>query len=187
MEKSKTALLVGFACMRALSTGVEIVDQVLGGITPGLPCVIAGPSGAGRTVIALQTAASALESGRVVSFLCNEPAPFLMRQAASLGFDFQGPLQSGQLALLEMDTEIASLMTSLGSVALLAAIRREQPLTSLLIIDPFTVLTTGLFDEAQLRARARISSERQPTGGCSSRWRPSDSRCSRVSSGSSRR
>ena len=107
--------------MRALSTGVEIVDQVLGGITPGLPCVIAGPSGAGRTVIALQTAASALESGRVVSFLCNEPAPFLRRQAASLGFDFQAALQSGQLALLEMDTEIASLMTSLWSVALLAA------------------------------------------------------------------
>ena len=73
--------------MNSDPTGVEIVDHVLGGITPGLPCVVAGPSGAGRTVLSLQLAASSLAKGSIVSLLCNEPAPFLLQQAATLGLD----------------------------------------------------------------------------------------------------
>ncbi len=84
-------------------TGVEIIDFVLGGIAPGLPCVMAGPSGSGRTVLCVQLALAALASGRVVIYLCNEPVPFLLQQTATLGFDLESPLRSGQLVLLELD------------------------------------------------------------------------------------
>ncbi len=141
--------------MRVLSTGVEIIDHLLGGITQGLPCVVAGPSGSGRTVLALQLAAAALDSGRVISFLCNEPAPFLLQQASTLGFDFDSSLRSGQLALLEMGSTISGTVNALGADALTDSIADEQPLSSLLIVDPFTVITAGIFDEAQLRATAR--------------------------------
>lgn len=141
--------------MRALPSGVEVIDHVLGGFTPGLPCVLSGPSGSGRTVLAIQLAQAALEAGRVVSLLCNEPAPFLLRQAESLGVDLTPWLRSGQLALLEMDAEIGSTTTALGTEALIESIRAEQPQCTMLIVDPATVLTTGMFDEAQLRASAR--------------------------------
>ena len=141
--------------MRVLTTGVDVIDHLLGGITQGLPCVIAGPSGSGRTVLALQLATSALEAGRVVTYLCNEPAPFLLQQASTLGFDLDPALESGQLALLEMTTEISSTVNALGADALAREIADEQPLSSVLIVDPFTVITAGVFDESQLRAAAR--------------------------------
>lgn len=141
--------------MRARSTGVDIIDELLGGITPGLPCVLAGPSGSGRTVLSLQLAAASLEQGRVVAFLCNEPAPLLLRQASTLGLDLEPAIRSERLALLEMDPEIAAVSQALGSDALIEAVRTEQPLCSLLIIDPLSVITAGIFDESKLRAAAR--------------------------------
>lgn len=141
--------------MRTRSTGVDIIDEVLGGITPGLPCVLAGPSGSGRTVLSLQLAAAGIEQGRVVSLLCNEPAPLLLRQASTLGLDLVPAIENERLALLEMDADVAAITTALGSEALIEAIRTEQPLCSLLIVDPLSVVTAGIFDEAQLRAVAR--------------------------------
>ena len=141
--------------MRTLPTGVEVIDHVLGGLTPGLPCVIAGPSGSGRTVLALQLAGSALDAGRVVSLLCNEPAPFLLQQAETLDLHFDDALESGRLCLLEMDSEIAATGDTAGALGLVERIRGEQPLTSPLLIDPFSVLTAALFDEARLRSAAR--------------------------------
>jgi len=141
--------------LRAQPTGIQVLDELLGGIRPGLPCVVSGPSGAGRTVLALATIGAALDAGRVVTLLCNEPAPFLLAQADSLGVDLRAPLERGQLALLEMDVDVASAVTGLGTDALVRAVSDQQPLTSLLVIDPFTVLTSGLYDESQLRASAR--------------------------------
>ena len=127
--------------MNSDPTGVEIVDHVLGGITPGLPCVVSGPSGAGRTVLSLQLAASALAGGSIVSLLCNEPAPFLLQQAATLGFDFDDALRSGQFVLLELDPRAATLVRAHGIGALVSAVREEEPLVSTMIVDPFTAIT----------------------------------------------
>jgi len=133
-------------------TGVEILDYVLGGIAPGLPCVLAGPSGAGRTVLCIQLAQAALESGRVVIFICNEPVPFFLQQAATLGFDLESSLRTGQLVLLELDVAISSSVRSQGMESF---VRAEEPIASTLIIDPFTALTPDIRDEASLRRLAR--------------------------------
>ena len=136
-------------------TGVEIIDHVLGGIAPGLPCVLAGPSGAGRTVLCVQLAQAALTSGRIVTYICNEPVPFLIQQAATLGFDLEPTLRSGQLVLLELDTAIASIVRSQGLEEFVRAVRSEEPIASTLIVDPFTALTPEIHDEASLRRCAR--------------------------------
>ncbi|MFQ5416085.1 MAG: hypothetical protein ACE5FL_03445, partial [Myxococcota bacterium] len=75
------------------------MDHVIGGMAPGLPVVLAGASGCGRTVIALQIAASWLRENEIVAFLSAEPSPLLLRQAATLGADLEGPVHSEQLVL----------------------------------------------------------------------------------------
>ena len=122
-------------------TGVEIIDHVLGGIAPGLPCVLAGPSGAGRTVLCVQLAQAALTSGRIVTYICNEPVPFLIQQAATLGFDLEPTLRSGQLVLLELDTAIASIVRSQGLEEFVRAVRPEVPNASSLLGAPCPALT----------------------------------------------
>jgi len=141
--------------MSAQPTGVAIIDRTLGGLAPGLPCVLAGPSGAGRTVLSLQLAAAALEQGRVVAFLCSEPPPLLVQQARTLGLELDPALSSGQLLLLELDSNIASTVRSNGLGSLVEAVKREEPLVGTLVVDPFTVLTCEILDEPQLRELAR--------------------------------
>jgi DNA-binding response OmpR family regulator/KaiC/GvpD/RAD55 family RecA-like ATPase len=136
-------------------TGVDIIDRALGGIAPGLPLIVAGPSGSGRTVLSLELAASALDGGQVVAYLCNEPCPFILQQASALGFDFEPFVAAGQLLLLELDPDVGRVVKANGLDALVAAVREEEPLTSLLIVDPFTVVTAELMDEPALRTAAR--------------------------------
>jgi CheY-like chemotaxis protein/archaellum biogenesis ATPase FlaH len=136
-------------------TGAGIVDHVLGGYPPGLPLVVAGTSGCGRTVLALQLAHGAIERGERVEFVSSEPAPSLIQQAAALDLPLEGALRSEQLALLELDAAAASLVRNQGPAALAEALRRESPDADLLIVDPFTTLTAEIVDEPKLREVAR--------------------------------
>ena len=99
-------------------TGASIIDHVLGGYPPGLPLVIAGPSGSGRTVLGLQLANSALERGEVVQIVSSEPAQSLMHQADALGFEFDAALAEDRLVLLELDASTPSLVIAWTPVAL---------------------------------------------------------------------
>ena len=53
--------------MRA--TGVELFDRAVGGLSPGLPLVMSGGIGSGRTVLCLQLANAALQRGERVVYL----------------------------------------------------------------------------------------------------------------------
>lgn len=139
------------------ATGVDIIDRMIGGVTPGLPLILAGPSGCGRTVVALQLVASALDNGEVVAYLCNEPPPFLLQQAATLdlGVDFEQSVELGRLVLLEMDPLAATLVRGHGTGALVEALRGEEPLCSTLVVDPVTALLCEIHDEAAMRRESR--------------------------------
>jgi DNA-binding response OmpR family regulator/archaellum biogenesis ATPase FlaH len=136
-------------------TGAGIVDHVLGGYPPGLPLVVAGPSGCGRTVLGLQLAHGALARGEIVQFVSSEPAPSLIQQADALGLPLGGALRSGQLVLLELDGGAAALIRAQGAGALADALRRESADASLVVVDPFTALTAEIVDEPRLREVAR--------------------------------
>jgi CheY-like chemotaxis protein len=136
-------------------SGVAVVDRVIGGIAPGLPLVLAGPPGCGRTVLALQIAEAALRENDIVAFLSSEPAPLLLRQAHTLGLDLEPAVRNGQLLLLELDPGAPAALAATGGRTLVEAILAEHPSVSLIAIDPLTSLTTEILDEAPLRAMAR--------------------------------
>jgi CheY-like chemotaxis protein len=68
-------------------SGVVVLDRVIGGLAPGLPLLLAGPSGCGRTVLTLELAAAALRDEGIVVLLTAEPASLLLRQAEALGIE----------------------------------------------------------------------------------------------------
>ena len=136
-------------------SGASIIDHVLGGYPPGLPLVIAGPSGSGRTVLTLQLAHAALERGEVVQIVSSEPAQSLMHQADALGFEFDDALAEERLILLELDGSTPALVRAQGVESLVEALRGEAPEVSLVIIDPFTAITAEIVDEPRLREVSR--------------------------------
>jgi circadian clock protein KaiC len=89
---------------RRLSTGVGALDALMGGGIPeGDSLLVAGPSGAGKTVLGIQFIAEglskpAVEPGIVAMFeeLPNE----FMQRAASYGFDLDKNLKDGSLKLI---------------------------------------------------------------------------------------
>jgi DNA-binding response OmpR family regulator/KaiC/GvpD/RAD55 family RecA-like ATPase len=136
-------------------TGVAVVDHVIGGLAPGLPLVLAGPPGCGRTVLALQIAAAALRENDIVAFLSSEPAPLLIRQAQTLGLDLEPAVRAGQLLMLELDPRASAGLNAAGGKTLVDAIFAEHPAISLVLIDAFTALTAEILDESRLRSVAR--------------------------------
>ena len=136
-------------------TGVPVIDSVIGGVGPGLPLVLAGPPGCGRTVLALELVAAALSERDIVAMLSSEPAPLLLQQASSLGHALTRSVVDEQLLLLEMDPVAPTNLAGAGGRALAEAIAEVHPMVSTVVIDPFTSLTADIMDEAPLRAIVR--------------------------------
>jgi CheY-like chemotaxis protein/KaiC/GvpD/RAD55 family RecA-like ATPase len=132
-----------------------VIDRVIGGLGPGLPLVLAGPTGAGRTVLSLQVADAALRDNDIVVFLTAEPPGLLLQHAATLGLALDRAVAGEQLILLELDPRAPTSLHAAGARSLVEAILAEHPSASLIVLDPFTALTAEMVDEAQLRAVAR--------------------------------
>ncbi len=144
-------------------TGVALLDDVLGGLTPGFPLVLVGPTGSGRTVLCLQLAEAACRRGEAVAVLTGEPAPLLLRQAGSMGLDLVSAIREGRLALLELDSRVASTVRVHGGAALVDDVATALPEIRLLLIDPLTPLASEVIDEVALRAIVRAIFDRAST------------------------
>jgi len=87
---------------RRLSTGVGELDALMGGGIPeGDSLLVAGPSGAGKTVLGIQFIAEGLLQGEpgIVAMFEELPNEFMQR-AASFGFDLDKNLKDGSLKLI---------------------------------------------------------------------------------------
>lgn len=84
-----------------VSVGVPEMDELIGGGIPaGDSTLVVGPSGVGKTVLALNFMARGVADGErclYVSF--QEDAPQLLEKAASFGLDLAPALKSGQLVV----------------------------------------------------------------------------------------
>lgn len=136
-------------------TGSPIIDHTIGGFPPELPIVVSGPSGSGRTVLALELAHHALRRDEPVAFLSAEPTPSLLQHAHSLGFALDAALDSERLAILELHAGAPTLLREIGVGALLDALRRELGERSLVIVDPLSALLAEIVDESRLREIVR--------------------------------
>src|SRR5450631_1538147 len=87
---------------RRLSTGVRELDALMGGGIPeGDSLLVAGPSGAGKTVFGIQFIAEGLARGEpgIVAMFEERPNEFIQR-AASFGFDLDKNRKDGSLKLI---------------------------------------------------------------------------------------
>jgi len=85
-----------------VTSGVAALDPFLeGGFPKGRSVLITGEPGTGKTIFALQFLHSGLQQGEKGIFVGADENPLdLLEQAASLGWDFESPLQNRQLAIL---------------------------------------------------------------------------------------
>jgi circadian clock protein KaiC len=108
-----------------ISIGVPALDELLGGGIPaGDATLLLGPSGVGKTILALRFLAHGLEQGEpgvYVSF--QESEAQLLAKAANFGWDLTGPLASGQLRMLaippvelDLDAIGATLLERVGEM-----------------------------------------------------------------------
>ena len=75
-----------------------------GGIERGSSVLVLGPAGAGKSIIALTFAASAVKRGeRVAIFVFDEELGLLVERAKGLGFDLKAMRNKGQLHLAHID------------------------------------------------------------------------------------
>jgi circadian clock protein KaiC len=87
---------------RQLSTGIAALDKLMGGGIPeGDSLLVAGPSGAGKTVLGIQFIAEGMERGEpgIVAMFEELPNEFMQR-SASFGFNLDKNLQDGSLKLI---------------------------------------------------------------------------------------
>ena len=87
---------------RQLSLGVPGLDEMLnGGIFEGDSCLIAGPSGTGKSTLATQFIDEGLRRGEaaVIAIFEERPEGYVER-AGSFGLDFKTPQENGKLEIL---------------------------------------------------------------------------------------
>ncbi len=87
---------------QVLSTGVKELDALMGGGIPeGDSLLVAGPSGAGKTVLGMQFIAEGLRQGEpgIVAMFEERPNEYVER-AAKFGLDFDAPQKDGSLKII---------------------------------------------------------------------------------------
>lgn len=85
-----------------LSTGVKGLDEMMGGGAPvGSVSLVAGPSGAGKTVVSVSFLAEGIARGERCLFVAlEESGEQVVAKARAFGWDLEPALASGQLEIL---------------------------------------------------------------------------------------
>jgi len=89
----------------SLSTGIEGLDALLGGgLEGGTSCLILGPAGTGKSLLALYFALETIKRGaRAAVFLFDEEKGLLIQRARGLGLHLDTLLDDGRLILEQID------------------------------------------------------------------------------------
>ncbi|TXM97268.1 AAA family ATPase [Methylobacterium sp. WL64] len=89
----------------ARSTGSDALDLLLGGgLVPGTNTLLLGPSGVGKTTMAIRCMLTALERGeRGTYYLFDEGLSTLLARSATLGMDLSPHIAAGRLTITQID------------------------------------------------------------------------------------
>jgi circadian clock protein KaiC len=143
-------------------TGIRGLDDITqGGLPRGRPTLVCGGAGSGKTLLAMEFIVRGIrefsEPGVFMSF--EETAEELTQNVASLGFDVEGLIRSGKMAVdfvrverseieLTGEYDLEGLFIRLGSMIAEVGARRVA-------LDSLEALFAGLPNEAILRAELR--------------------------------
>jgi circadian clock protein KaiC len=131
-----------------LASGVAELDALIGGgLDRGTGTLLLGPSGAGKSSLALQFVVAALVRGEKALMICfDEVRHVLLRRAAGMGLDLQPHLDSGLLAIAQIDpAEFPP-----GEVISLVRRHVEQEGASIVVLDSLNGYQSAMLDEAFL-------------------------------------
>jgi len=91
--------------MEKLSTGIEGLDQLLGGGIPkGHVVAVVGSFGTGKTTFGMQFLNEGLQNGEKAMYLSlEEDVESILETARSFGWDFQSYMDSNMLSIMKID------------------------------------------------------------------------------------
>ena len=129
-------------------SGEESIDTMLGGgLERGSSTLLIGPSGTGKSLLALRFVVSALERGEPVAmYVFDEELGLLMRRAIAVGLDLQPHVASGLLHIRQMDPADVSP----GEFAHDVRIQVEQAGARLVVVDSLNGYQMSMPDEQYL-------------------------------------
>ena len=90
---------------KPLLSNIEGLDELLGGgLERGSSCLILGPAGTGKSLLALNFAMAAVARGECAAlFVFDEELGLLFERAKGLGIDLQAMVDTGRLAIEQVD------------------------------------------------------------------------------------
>ena len=88
-----------------VSSGIEELDTLLGGgLEQGSSTLLLGPSGTGKSLVAMQFIATAIRNGgKAAMFLFDEELRLMLDRTRKLGFDFASMQAAGSLHIEQVD------------------------------------------------------------------------------------
>jgi DNA-binding response OmpR family regulator/KaiC/GvpD/RAD55 family RecA-like ATPase len=141
------------------ASGFAGFDQLGGGIADGRFYLAHGAPGLGKSIFALQFVLTGLGRGEAAALVTRRPAPAVLEKARAFGFDLDGFVRSGRLALFEYAPSVVESCARLKSEReILDELRAElQGPVKRLVLDPVSPLLAGTTGTtAGFRARALV-------------------------------
>lgn len=137
--------------MLSISSGVPALDKLLGGgLELGTSALMLGPSGVGKSTIAVQHAFAAAERGETACiFLFDESVASLRQRSSGLGMDLRPHIESGRLIVRKIDTTELSPGEFFG----LAKRMATEELAKVIVIDSLNGYMQSMSNEKDLLVR----------------------------------
>ena len=115
-----------------INTGLEDLENLLGGLDYGTSTIFTGPAGIGKSTMAMMYACTAAETGeRVAVYLFDEVAETLYKRAAALGLNVKEYVEKGLINLRQI--KLAELTP--GELAHMISQEVEANGTRMVVID----------------------------------------------------
>jgi circadian clock protein KaiC len=144
---------------RKVPTGVPGLDRIThGGLPEGRTTLIVGKSGAAKSVLSLQLAASIARSGRKAAVFAIEESPEDLKQTGdSLGFEVSALVEKGMLQLVDLTRPGDAMMVVTGDYDVMAMVHRIESAAKefgaqAVVLDSATALFSPRPPEDLLRA-----------------------------------
>lgn len=93
-------------------SGIEILDQIWGGLYKGRTYLVIGPQGSGKTVLGFQFLAAGLKKGEGSAFATDRRVEDLLLQIESFGFNIKEHLDEGRLHFLRFPSSLSPSKTN---------------------------------------------------------------------------